>query len=299
MDNLHRYLTSESGYLNPITNQAISGLNEDVTLDISYLSEQLHASLDINRVLQTFSDEAACFVQLSGIRFQCESLCVETKQFLQGIYEHITEISLEGKTLGYLTYAAYREIGPKEAKILHHMQSKLVLPLRNALQFNLLQQQAMKDHLTNLGNRASFDEQFELAIERANKNQNGISLILLDLDHFKLANDTFGHAEGDRVLQEFAQLIKLSVRRTDVAFRFGGDEFAIILDSVDQDIASKVALRVQNLMSCSNLMEKTAVSCSIGFATWQPDETSKQLFRRADHALYQAKFNGRNQLKRA
>ncbi|WAJ69546.1 GGDEF domain-containing protein [Catenovulum adriaticum] len=299
MDNFQRYLKPDSGFLNPIKTQILAGLSEALVPDISHLSEQLHASLDIKRVLQTFTTEAASFVHLSGIRFQCESICVETEGFIEGIYEHITELSTENKTVGYITYSAYREIGPNQAKILHHMQTKLAQPVFNAVQFNLLQQQALKDYLTGLGNRASFDEQIEIAIQRCHRSHAGISLLLLDLDNFKFANDTFGHAEGDKVLQAFADIITHSVRRTDIAFRFGGDEFAVILDTDNPDIAIQVKQRVQNMVARSLIMSNTSVSCSIGFAHWQQTDTSKQLFMRADQALYQNKSNYKKQLRRA
>ncbi|MCU4676078.1 GGDEF domain-containing protein [Catenovulum sp. 2E275] len=300
MDNFQRYLTPDTGFLNPLKNQILAGLNEDLIPDISHLSEQLHASLDLTRVLQTFTREAANFVQLSGMRFQCESTCIETENFAQGIYEHITELSHNQQTLGYITYAAFREIGPKEAKVLHHMQSKLAQPVKHALHFAQLQQQALKDYLTKLGNRASFDEQIELAIERCERNSTEISLVLLDLDNFKFANDNFGHIEGDKVLQEFASIIKQSVRKTDIAFRFGGDEFAIILDTDNPDVAIQVANRIHTLMSQSEIMLRTCVSSSIGYAHWENGESSLHLFSRADEALYLAKHNQKaKQLKRA
>jgi len=300
LDNFQRYLKPDTGFLDPIKSKIFAGLNEELIPDISHLSELLHASLDLSRVLQTFTTEAASFVQLSGIRFQCESTCVETEHFAEGIFEHITELSIGHQTLGYLTYAAYREIGPKEAKILHHMQTKLAQPVSNAVQFNLLQQQALKDYLTKLGNRASFDEQIELAVERCERNGSEFSLVLLDLDNFKFANDTFGHAEGDKVLQEFARIIKQSVRRTDIAFRFGGDEFAIILDTENPAIAEQISSRVEKMVEQSLLMRNTRVSSSIGYAHWEPGESSLHLFSRADQALYQAKLSHHSkQLKRA
>lgn len=299
MDNFQRYLKPDSGFFNPIKTQLLTGLSEALVPDISHLSEQLHASLDLKRVLQTFTTEAASFVHLSGIRFQCESICVETEHFIEGIYEHITELSTESQTIGYITYSAYREIGPNQARILQHMQTKLAQPVLNAVQFNLLQQQALKDYLTGLGNRASFDEQIDIAIQRCQRGHAGISLLLLDLDNFKFANDTFGHTEGDNVLQTFAKIITHSVRRTDSAFRFGGDEFAVILDTDNPDIALKVQQRVEAMVAHSTVMNKTSVSCSVGFAHWQQGDTSKQLFMRADQALYQNKSNSKRQLKRA
>lgn len=299
VDNFQRYLKPDSGFLDPIKSQMLTGLSEALMPDISHLSEQLHASLDIKRVLQTFTTEAASFVHLSGIRFQCESICIETEHFIEGIYEHITELSTESKTIGCITYSAYHEIGPNQAKILQHMQTKLAQPVLNAVQFNLLQQQALKDYLTGLGNRANFDEQIDIAIERCQRGHAGVSLLLLDLDNFKFANDTFGHAQGDKVLQAFADIITHSVRRTDIAFRFGGDEFAVILDTDNPDIAVQVMQRVQDRVASSIIMSNASVSCSIGFSHWQQAQTSKQLFMCADQALYQNKSNYKKQLKRA
>ena len=180
------------------------------------------------------------------------------------------------------------------------MQTKLASPVNNAIQFAVLQQQARKDYLTKLGNRASFDEQIEISVERCERSCNEFTLMLLDLDNFKFANDTFGHAEGDLVLKEFARIILQSVRRTDIAFRFGGDEFAVILDTDNEDVARQVRERIELLVMQSALMNKTSVTCSIGFAHWQSGESSFHLFSRADKDLYQSKFNrSKSLLKRA
>ncbi|MER2491183.1 GGDEF domain-containing protein [Catenovulum sediminis] len=296
MDILQAYLSSESGKANPLTSQFFNGLQRSGHANFNALAERLHASLDLNRILQTFTDEAAKYIQISGLRFQAEATTVETERFVEGIYEHITELRFNNTTLGYLTYSTYREFEPQDIRMLHNMQSKLVMPIYNGIQFYILQQQAVKDHLTQLGNRAGFDEQFELAIERCIREDQGMTLLVLDLDDFKRANDSFGHEIGDQVLQKFAQILRQSIRKTDLAFRFGGDEFAIILNTADEPVAKRVASRIQTLVAQNPLMQQTSVSCSIGCASWQ-NETQKQLFRRADHALYDAKTAGKNQLK--
>lgn len=156
---------------------------------------------------------------------------------------------------------------------------------------------ARTDELTGLHNRRSFNEIFALELSAARRHGHPLSLIIIDLDHFKAVNDTFGHSVGDLVLKEFASLILGKIRDEDVAARWGGEEFTILLAHTACEAAAALAERIrssfeQNSSSATPL----AMTASFGIAQLQNGEQADALIRRADDALYRAKHEGRNRM---
>lgn len=156
---------------------------------------------------------------------------------------------------------------------------------------------ARTDELTGLHNRRSFNEIFALELSAARRHGYPLSLISIDLDHFKTVNDTFGHSVGDLVLKEFAGLMLKMVREEDVSARWGGEEFIILLAHTAGDAAAAVAERMrssfaQNPGSAAPL----PMTASFGVAQLQDGEEADALIRRADEALYRAKQEGRNRV---
>ena len=167
-----------------------------------------------------------------------------------------------------------------------------------------LQALANSDGLTKIGNRRRFEEFLTNEWHRASRSRTEISLILVDIDHFKLFNDTYGHLEGDKCLQKVAKSLADTIKRpTDFVARFGGEEFAIILGGTDSDgamaIAGQVLENVQNLEIIHSSSETTRrITISIGVATTfvRTEMSEADLIKAADTALYKAKENGRNQI---
>ncbi|MDP3410644.1 diguanylate cyclase [Bosea sp. (in: a-proteobacteria)] len=161
-----------------------------------------------------------------------------------------------------------------------------------------LRRLAETDPLTALLNRRSFTEKAHAAIHACEAAGTDISLIVVDLDHFKAVNDSFGHPAGDAVIRAFADLLLGQVRNErDLVGRFGGEEFAILLPGADLEAALRIALRIQDILASRRLpvSETLAlqVSASLGIATHQKRETLSALIERADKALYRAKHDGR------
>ncbi|GAA5219176.1 diguanylate cyclase [Corallincola platygyrae] len=155
------------------------------------------------------------------------------------------------------------------------------------------------DSLTQLPNRAAFDERLEIEYQRWKRYGGELSIAIMDLDHFKRINDTYGHAAGDKTLQVVAQLLNKTVRKTDFIGRFGGEEFVLILP----EQASKNAAAPMNKLrvAVSKLPFKfkghsVTVTASVGLSTFKKGEDISTVFERADQALYQAKEEGRNKL---
>jgi len=172
---------------------------------------------------------------------------------------------------------------------------------------NALQSLAHKDGLTGLANRRAFDDRFESNLNHAQLEQSSLSLLLLDVDHFKQYNDIYGHQKGDDCLKAVATTIAEQVHRpTDLAARYGGEEFAIILPGVDLSGAMQVAERVRmavHELKCQHSGNSSAdcVTISIGVVSTIPNDEvlPKNLIEIADKALYQAKHNGRNNVMSA
>lgn len=154
------------------------------------------------------------------------------------------------------------------------------------------------DSLTGLNNSRYLHEQLEVEIERAERYGRPLSLLVIDCDHFKNINDTFGHLEGDKVLQRLAQVIRQCLRSADGAYRFGGEEFMVLLPESDGAAARVLAERLracfaeQVVLSAGALPIRCTVSIGIGEFVHGDDQNS--LIRRADDACYRAKDKGRN-----
>jgi two-component system, cell cycle response regulator len=171
--------------------------------------------------------------------------------------------------------------------------------IRNAQEHGRIKDLAMRDGLTDLFNRRVFDE--TLAQKVKNPDMRPVSLLLIDLDNFKLVNDTFGHQAGDQVLKTLARILKDSCRGHDLVARFGGEEFAIILSQTQAATAHAIAQRIRNRLAKTSFTfdnRQLQVTASIGLATC-PEASSiftSNLVKRADRALYQAKRTGKNKV---
>jgi diguanylate cyclase (GGDEF)-like protein len=162
---------------------------------------------------------------------------------------------------------------------------------------------AARDGLTGLYNRRSFDDQLRHALGREDRQKGRLALVLLDIDHFKKLNDTFGHPAGDAVLRHTAHVVERHLRRGDEAARFGGEEFAIILPGADETGARRLAERVRGGVEKAQLVfegARLSVTVSLGVAVWPSDGKDEEtLLSAADRALYSAKQAGRNRVAAA
>jgi diguanylate cyclase (GGDEF)-like protein len=150
-----------------------------------------------------------------------------------------------------------------------------------------------KDHLTNIGNRAYYEATIHNAIEQNNRTHQGLSLIILDINNFKPINDTYGHLKGDDVLKAFSQVLTKSVRTSDMIFRIGGDEFAIILAPAESCSIIKVHQRLLREIEHNPLLNEVGFSTSIGCSHWEIGMNASKMFEQADQQLYLHKASTR------
>jgi len=163
-----------------------------------------------------------------------------------------------------------------------------------------LQKLAVTDGLTTLFNSRHFYSQLESEVDRCVRYQHPLSMLLIDIDHFKEFNDRFGHLEGDKVLVRFSQILKSCLRTNDSAYRYGGEEFTVILPETGAEEARKVAQRIRSTLEAEVFHPSSGRSVSktisIGVTEYSPKESITVFVRRADQAMYVSKQNGRNRV---
>ncbi len=164
------------------------------------------------------------------------------------------------------------------------------------------QQEAQTDALTSLINRRGLEKRLELERIRARQNNQAFSIIMVDIDHFKLVNDNFGHLVGDSLLRSIAHLLKGQLRKSDLAARYGGEEFLILLAETGIEGAMAVSRKIQDALSTKEWKIKETgesmgkITVSMGIAMYDLKEAEKDLIKRADDALFIAKKNGRDRI---
>jgi diguanylate cyclase (GGDEF)-like protein len=186
--------------------------------------------------------------------------------------------------------------------ILTALQNHVQSALANAYKYDAIRRQVVTDHLTHLYNRRFFANRAREEIERTLRHKSPLSVLMVDIDNFKLFNDVHGHATGDRVLQTVARAMQAALRTSDVCARYGGEEFAMLLPNTSGENAYYVAERVRKTLQSTRytglgLPADVNITISVGVATCPRDATSfDELLRLADEALYAAKREGRDRV---
>jgi diguanylate cyclase (GGDEF)-like protein len=169
--------------------------------------------------------------------------------------------------------------------------------IRNWQLFQEVRMQAKTDAMTHFINHQTFFEELEKEVLRVRRYHGALSVLMVDVDNFKLLNDVYGHQLGDQILTEISRIIRLNVRDTDIPARYGGDEFAIMLAQADAARARLVAERIREMVDAQTFTyddKKINLSLSIGVAQYRPGQSVTEFIAQADKALYEAKARGRN-----
>ncbi len=259
------------------------------------LVNRLHRHLDIHTLLEEFLIEIRSSLPVEGL---CYTAPDSGEAFLVGNggrYSVRSRIQHAGEHLGDIEMQTALDTRAPLASAL----ALLSAPLSNALCHHRLKLLARKDSLTGLGNRMALDASLATELARAQRFGHPFALLVVDIDHFKRINDRFGHSTGDQVLRAVAAQIIDCLRPYDQAFRFGGEEFVVMLSQTAQTKGMEIAERIRQRISTqcrtsAGLAHKITVS--IGCGEFRHDETIGNLFDRADRALYAAKNQGRNRV---
>ncbi len=253
------------------------------------LIEQLQTTLDLDEILNIFAIEVSRYLDFSGLYLKTPLISKTLRGSKKAKAERQFELKINNEFIGAISYNINSPISMSNFKVLEQFHQCLLYPLKNAIQYHQAIQLAMQDALTGLGNRRYFDEQLKRAMHNANRHHSQIGLVLGDLNKFKAINDTYGHAKGDQILIEFASILRTCVRDSDSLFRFGGDEFAILVENANDDALSIIENRVNLALNNNILLSDYKLGCSIGSTFMNRADNESTLFARADQALYKNK----------
>jgi diguanylate cyclase len=231
-----------------------------------------------------------------------------TTDVAHNVGEHSSYVAAVGRELNVLADAGQaRLVTPAVQAIARLLQANQRLEEQLAHAAQRMQEQAhelelqlsdvLTDPLTQIANRRAFDRELERRIPEFARMRSPVSLVMIDVDHFKKFNDTHGHQAGDEVLRGVARVLKETVREMDLPARFGGEEFAVVLPATELMQAQPIAERIRQSVACEKFMfEGTSLSVAVcvGVSTLQTGDDAAALIKRADIALYTAKKTGRN-----
>lgn len=178
------------------------------------------------------------------------------------------------------------------------LAARVVVALENARLHRIVERQALHDELTSLANRRSIENMLQGELARAERFGDHVSFVLADLDDFKAVNDTFGHPAGDEALRAFASVLSAAVREVDLAGRWGGEEFALVLPGTDAKGGAAFAERARAMLEARELRtadgRRVTLTASFGVAAYPDCAELADLVAAADSALYAAKNRGKN-----
>ena len=196
-----------------------------------------------------------------------------------------------------ITVRLFRDEYVERVRIMQKVRENLLekKELKNNLE--LYKNISRHDKLTSLYNQAAFREILQIEILNARNTGTSLSLLMMDIDNFKLVNDTHGHLAGDAVLAAFGKILQSHLREGDIAARYGGEEFAILAISTSQNQVLRMAENLRQRIANYGFPSVSHLTASIGCTTYLPSEDLKEFIQRADFALYDAKHNNKNNVK--
>lgn len=284
-------------YTNRDNKKVINNLAADDYM-LLRLSNKLHNSLEISKIIETFTQEIAPILSLDNIIYhqpRHANRAFDNKGRHMVTYRLVSNL----QPLGEIALLRRRRFTQEEQTFIEKILVTLLAPLTNAIAYQQAIETALHDPLTGVYNRLSMETHFEREIEVARRNQSPLSLISLDIDFFKKVNDTYGHSAGDCVLKHLTNAVNNCIRGSDMFFRYGGEEFSILLGNTDEEGALLLAERIRQHVAdspCRIKGEKISITVSVGVSTYRQSDTQQSLAERADQALYAAKTNGRDRV---
>jgi diguanylate cyclase (GGDEF)-like protein len=206
-----------------------------------------------------------------------------------------------GEIIGLMTVDSLycNAYSQSHVKLAATIANHITIALENARLHDRTYHMAMSDSLTHIGSRQRFEVEGRLLYENAQRSVHSVAALMVDIDHFKMVNDRYGHHTVDKILRRVAEACGSDLRGSDLLARYGGEEFVVLLPKAGKQEASATAERMRaRVEELSHLEIDAPVTVSIGAAAEVPQNASgfEQLIQRADYALYQAKENGRNRL---
>jgi len=264
------------------------------------LTSVLQTTLETSELINLFAKELSGFVRFDGISYQLPELQIDISVGSLSSNSCRYQLLVSGEALGEMKLFRFYPFEENEMETIENLLSGLLYPLRNALLYHRAVQSALIDPLTGVKNRSTMIDAIQREIKLARRHGRSLSVVLLDIDHFKRVNDDHGHLYGDQALRAVAQCVQKTIRDSDLLFRYGGEEFLILLSGTGPEgselLAERIRQEVESTNPLSNKDIRLTVSLGITSLRGEPDAT-ELLLERADAALYRAKQGGRNRVE--
>lgn len=274
-----------------------SGNVPDASSKSLQLTGILQSTLELNKILELFDDEITSVVPHDGLSYENEEEDYSIRFGEEARHRCSYQLVLLDKEVGVLIFYRNTKFSNKEIKQLETMIAALIYPLRNALLYKNAVEKAHRDPVTGVNNRTAMDSVLIQEMNLAKRHAAPLSIIIFDIDKFKQINDTYGHIAGDAILKRVAECMSSCVRGSDVIFRYGGEEFVVLLRNTKKPGAKLLAERIRKAVESMhfNYEElKIKITISAGLASFVKNDSVESFLERCDEALYKAKQSGRN-----
>jgi len=276
------------------------GLSPDIYQDIRLkLLSLLQSTLDLEQMLLILFNELQAIVDLGGLTYSEESRYLELAQGKKARHSCGYRLITQQDHLGEICFYNSKRFSEQDLELIEIVLGVLVCPLRNALNYRDALVASLTDPLTGAGNRIALSDTLTREIELAKRHESDLAVLMLDLDNFKQVNDKHGHIVGDLVLRKVVDTLRQANRQTDLSFRYGGEEFVVLLNKTNLEGAKVIGDRIRKAVETLSieLSDTTLqVTISIGATTLAANDDMDSFLQRADSALYQAKNEGRNRV---
>lgn len=290
-----------------MSNPSISaeiGLVQQQETNIQFkLTSLLQTTLKIEPLFDLFFGQLQHLLKINSCAYSFQEKNITIKLGKGATHTTDYSLRLQNTYLGNIVFSRKQRFTQEELAHLESLLSILIYPLRNALSYRDAIQQALSDPLTGLANRGALEQAIAHQWQMAQRYDQHFCVLMLDIDYFKNINDTYGHGVGDKVLKAVANSISATTRQTDVAYRYGGEEFVVILNKSELTGSMIIAERIrENVASLSipvdsKSKEKIKVTISIGGSCSAYCSDTNELMKQADKVLYCAKNAGRNRVE--
>ena len=264
-----------------------------------HLTQHLQTTLDIEELIRVYAAESADVVPFAQVSYRNPERDLLVEYGRRARHSCSYALAILDQDLGILTYTRSRPFSDTDTQRLELLTGHLLFPLRNALLYHQAVAAAAKDPLTLVNNRAALDETLDREISLAQRHGSPLAVLMIDLDHFKAVNDRYGHVVGDHVLKAFTARVAESYRASDIFFRYGGEEFTLVLRNTELAGAACLAERIRESVENRPMTTDAgpvSLTVSIGVAELANGDHAASLLGRADAALYTSKAQGRNRV---
>lgn len=278
--------------------QDVTGADNELEPKRLELASVLQKTLEPRELITLFARELGKYVPFDGISYNSPTLNIGIDLGTLSKHKCSYDLLITEEQLGNVSLYRKIQFQERELAAAENMLAGLLYPLRNTMLYQQALQSATMDPLTGVKNRSAMETSMKREIGLANRHNNPLSFILFDLDHFKSINDLYGHLIGDQVLRAVARVAEDTIRDSDIIFRYGGEEFLVLLHGTSISGAALLAERIRNSIENLKLFPELDlnITASMGVVHLSDNEDAEAIFHRADAAMYKAKHNGRNQV---